>query len=165
MPHPIELNHHPHNHHQHKRLQRIRALSRLLDSAISIPGTPYHVGIDPILGLVPGGGDTIGFLLSAYIVLEAIRFQLPRETLIRMVINLLIDTVVGSVPVLGDVFDFTWKANTQNVALLEAHLKNPRPQQAADRWFVAGLVVAITLIGVGIVTLIVIIIKLLIHLF
>lgn len=147
--------------HDEKALQRVRAVGRLLDNALPIPGTSYRVGIDPILGLLPGGGDIVGFALSAYIVLEALRFGLPRETILRMGSNLLMDSVVGSVPVLGDIFDVTWKANSRNLALLEAHIANPHPQRAADRWFVAIVVIALILLGIGIITAIVLLVRLL----
>lgn len=130
-------------------LQRIRALTHVLDNAIAIPGTTHRIGLDPIIGLVPGGGDTVGTLLSAYIVLEALRFRLPKETLVRMVSNLALDGVLGTMPLLGDLFDATWKANSQNLALLEDHVANPDDSRAADRGFVifiAVVVVAIALI-------------------
>ncbi|MBD2464295.1 DUF4112 domain-containing protein [Oscillatoria sp. FACHB-1407] len=142
-------------------LQRVRVVGKLLDNAVPIPGTSYRVGIDPLLGLLPGGGDAVGFVLSAYIVLEALRFRLPKETIIRMGTNLLMDSVVGSVPILGDIFDVTWKANARNLALLEAHLANPRPQRAADRWFVVAVVIAILLLGLGIITVVVLLVRLL----
>lgn len=147
--------------HDEQALQRVRVVGRLLDNAVAIPGTSYRVGLDPLLGLFPGGGDAVGFALSAYIVLEALRFGLPRETIIRMGTNLLLDSVVGAVPVLGDIFDVTWKANARNLSLLEAHVANPVPQRAADRWFVVMVVVAIALLGIGIITLIVLLVRLL----
>ncbi|MDX2216932.1 MAG: DUF4112 domain-containing protein [Oculatellaceae cyanobacterium bins.114] len=147
--------------HDEQALQRVRVVGKLLDNAVQIPGTSYRVGLDPLLGLLPGGGDAVGFVLSAYIVLEALRFRLPKETIIRMSTNLLMDAVVGSVPVLGDIFDVTWKANARNLALLEAHVANPRPQRAADRWFVIAVVIGLVLLGVGIITLVFLLVKLL----
>ncbi|UBF24996.1 DUF4112 domain-containing protein [Kovacikia minuta CCNUW1] len=132
-------------HSKSSALQRVRLLSRVLDNAIPIPGTSYRIGLDPLLGLIPGGGDIAGAVASAYIVLESARFGLPRKTLMQMLTNLFTDAVVGVVPFLGDFFDVTWKANSRNVALLEAHLKNPRPQRAADRLFLAFLVIALLL--------------------
>ncbi|MBE9099571.1 DUF4112 domain-containing protein [Vacuolonema iberomarrocanum] len=130
----------------HSTLQRIRMVSHVLDEAFPIPGTGYRIGLDPFLGLLPGGGDTIGGVLSAYIVLEAMQLRLPRETLIRMVTNLLTDSIVGTVPLLGDLFDVGWKANSRNLALLEAHLANPNKARPADRWFV--LLMALVVIGI-----------------
>jgi hypothetical protein len=134
-------------------LQRLRSLSHLLDNALPLPGTSFRIGIDPLLGLVPGGGDIASAMLSAYIVLEAMRFRLPRETLSRMLLNLLSDAALGMFPVLGDLFDVTWKANSRNLALLEAHLQNPRPQQAADRVFVAFVVLVMFLIILSVATI------------
>ncbi len=132
-------------------LRRVRRLSYLLDKAIPIPGTPYRVGLDSILGLLPGGGDFLGTALSAYIVLEAGRLGLPRAALVQMVSNIIFDTVVGTVPVLGDLADVTWKANTKNLALLEKHLDlPPQHRQQADWWFLALLLGGLLLV-VGVV--------------
>ena len=78
-------------------LDRIRALSHLLDEAIPIPGTGYSFGLDPIIGLLPAGGDVMGTILSAYIVLEAARFRLSAPTLTRMIFNIVLEMIVGSV--------------------------------------------------------------------
>jgi hypothetical protein len=146
------------------RLQRIRALSHLLDDAISIPGTPIRFGIDAIIGLLPIGGDMVGVILSAYIVLEASRFGLSRSTLIRMVINLLLDGTIGCLPILGDMFDVTWKANLRNVALLDAHLAQPQTQRHADRRFVSLLLIVLALLVLGAIALIVLAIVVLAYL-
>jgi len=134
----------------HPALQRVRSVSRLLDNAIPIPGTRFRLGLDPILGLLPGAGDFVGAALSVYIVIEAARFGLPRKTLVQMVTNLVLDSVGGSLPILGDVFDATWKANSRNLALLEAHVATPEPTKAADRRFVIFIVLALLLLLVGI---------------
>jgi hypothetical protein len=97
-------------------------VARLLDNAIQIPGTSWKIGLDPIIGLIPGVGDMVGAVLSGYIVLEAVRAEVPTFTLARMLVNVGIDTLLGAVPALGDVFDAAWKSNTMNVALLERHL-------------------------------------------
>lgn len=146
-------------------LQRLRSLTHVLDNAIAIPGTRFRVGLDPLLGLLPGGGDVAGAALSAYIVLESARFGLPKETLLRMLTNLVLDTVLGSLPLLGDFFDASWKANSRNLDLLEAHLKNPRPQRSADRLFLIFLVLALVLIVVGAGTIAVLFASFLFHLF
>ena len=145
-------------------LQRLRKFSRLLDNAIGIPGTPFRVGLDPILGLIPGAGDFLGTALSAYFVIEAARLGLPRSTLGRMVFNILLESVVGSIPVLGDLFDFAWKANTKNMALLEAHLQVPQTSQKANRWFIFLLLAGLFVFSVGVVVLSVLLIRLLVQL-
>jgi Domain of unknown function (DUF4112) len=146
-------------------LQRLRNLTHVLDNAISIPGTRIRVGLDAVLGLLPGGGDVAGAALSAYIVLEAARFGLPKETLMRMLTNLLLDMVLGSFPMLGDLFDAGWKANSRNLDLLEAHVKNPKPQRASDRVFLIFLVAALVLIVVGTGTIAFLVGSFLVHLF
>jgi hypothetical protein len=104
------------------RLKRVRLLSRLLDEQFRIPGTTQRLGLDGLLGLIPGVGDAAGTLLSTYILYEAIRLGAPKAVLLRMVANIGIDTVVGAIPVVGDIFDVAWKANKKNAALLHAYL-------------------------------------------
>ena len=123
------------------RLKRLRQLSQLLDGAIVIPGTKQRIGLDPILGLIPGGGDTVSAALSGYIIIEAAQMGLPRKALMQMVTNLVIDTVVGSVPVLGDVFDVFSKANLRNMQIVESHTKTPAPIAKTDKLFI-GLLIA-----------------------
>ncbi len=132
----------------HRRsLERVRQLSYLLDNAIPLPGG-YRVGLDPLLGLVPGVGDLLGTSMSAYLIWVAASTGLPRSTVMRMVLNVGLETVVGSVPVVGDLFDVAWKANVRNLALLESHLAQPQRAQAADRGFV---VVLLVILGIGVV--------------
>jgi hypothetical protein len=136
-------------------MRRLRRLSYILDRAIPIPGTPYRFGLDSILGLLPGGGDFIGMVISAYIVFEAARFGLPRETLLQMVTNIIVDAVIGSIPVLGDLGDVVWKANAKNVALLEEYLDIPQPERRRVDWLFLALlfgVLFLIVIGIGIVS-------------
>jgi hypothetical protein len=108
------------------RLKRVRLLSRLLDEQFRIPGTTYRIGLDGLLGLIPGVGDAAGALLSAYILYEAIRLGAPGTVLLRMIANIGIDTLGGTIPVVGDIFDFAWKANKKNAALLHAYVAAQR---------------------------------------
>ena len=110
-----------------KTLNRIRRISRLMDTAIGIPGTKFRFGLDPLLGLVPGGGDLISAGISAYIVLLATRFRLPAPVIRKMALNIALESVVGTVPLVGDLFDATYKANLRNLALLEEHLRGESP--------------------------------------
>ena len=131
------------------RARRVRAVARLLDDAIPIPGTRWRFGFDAIVGVIPVVGDMIGGALSAYIILEAARAEVPTLTLVRMLTNVGIDTLVGAVPALGDVFDAAWKANVRNVALLERHLTvtaTPAPEKRRAIGATALAVVAIVLI-------------------
>jgi hypothetical protein len=139
------------------RLKRMRQLSQLLDGAIVIPGTKQRIGLDPILGLIPGGGDTVSAALSGYIIIEAAQMGLPRKALMQMVMNLVVDTVVGSVPVVGDIFDVVSKANLRNMQIVESHAQAPTPSVKTDKLFI-GLLIAGLLIfafSVGCITVLV----------
>ena len=134
-------------------MRRVRVLAQLLDNSITIPGTGRKIGLDPIVGLIPGIGDFIGAVLSAYIILEAARADVSGFTLVRMVTNVAFDTLLGSIPVIGDVFDAMWKSNTKNVSLLERHLSR-QGSSARGRGHSAGAVVLtvialLVIIGVG----------------
>ncbi|NET47934.1 MAG: DUF4112 domain-containing protein [Merismopedia sp. SIO2A8] len=128
------------------KLQRVQSLSRLLDNAIAIPGTDYAIGLDPIIGLLPGGGDLFTGLLSVYIVLEGFRLGASMPTLTRMATNIVFDLLAGTVPIVGDLFDVAWKANSRNVAILEAHLRSPTPRRQADRLFFVALITGLLLL-------------------
>ncbi len=134
-------------------LKRLRQISHLLDNAIAIPGSDFRIGLDPILGILPGGGDIVTGLMSVYIVFEAAKMGLPAATLGRMGFNILLDTLTGTIPIIGDFFDVTWKANSQNVALLEKHLADPTPSRSADRLFAIVIVVGLLALILGAATL------------
>ena len=119
--------------------RRLARLAWLLDNSIPLPGIKFRIGLDAILGLVPGLGDVLGVLLSSYIVREAARAGAPASVLARMAFNVAVEGIVGLVPFLGDIFDAAWKANQRNVALFEAHLDDPRRARASSRLFVAAL--------------------------
>jgi uncharacterized protein DUF4112 len=129
------------------RLTSVRLVARLLDSAVGIPGTGVCVGLDPLLGLVPGLGDVAGAALSGYIVLAAARRGAPAAVVVRMLGNIAVDTAVGSVPLLGDLFDAGWKSNTRNVALLERHLASPDEARASSRLAVAATLLVLVLLA------------------
>src|SRR5919202_3549396 len=137
----------------------VRQLARLLDAAVRIPGTEVRLGFDALLGLIPGAGDIAGGILSAFIILRAARLGAPRSVLTRMVMNVVIDTAAGSVPVLGDVFDVGWKSNLRNVALLERYTQRPEVTRRASRLAVAGAVTALAVAVVGAIALVVVIIR------
>ena len=104
-----------------RKLKRLRRLATLMDAAFVIPGTTVRIGWDPIIGLIPGGGDAVTAVISCYIVAEAWRLGVPFGMVLRMVVNVAIDFGLGCVPVAGDVFDALWRANLMNVDLLERH--------------------------------------------
>ena len=143
---------------------RLKRLAWLLDSAIPLPGG-YRIGLDGLIGLVPGLGDVIAALLSSYIVVEAARLRVPASVLLRMGLNVALELIIGAVPVAGDLFDFAFKANERNVRLLEASLGPPEQVQALRRrsgWTVAAalavpalvLLLALVLV-IGLVALVV----------
>jgi hypothetical protein len=136
------------------RLRRLDKLAQILDTAFPIPGTRFRVGLDGLLGLIPGVGDTLGAAFSAYIVLEAARLGAPKGILLRMIRNLAVETVVGLVPILGDIFDIAWKANVRNLALLREHrVEVSRRDERSPRQIMSLLVVTIILTIVGLVVL------------
>jgi hypothetical protein len=124
-------------------LPATRAVARLLDEAIRIPGTNIRVGLDPLLGLIPGLGDVLGGALSGYVIILASRHGAPPSVLGRMLGNVLIDSAVGSVPLLGDLFDAGWKANSRNLALLERHLEQPSHVRRSSRVVLAAVLLAL----------------------
>lgn len=104
------------------RLERLRNFSQLLDNAIAIPGTKFRFGLDPLLGLIPGGGDIVGMVFSCLVLFEASRLGASQTTLGRMTLNVLLETLVGTIPGIGDLFDVAWKSNTKNIELLDDYL-------------------------------------------
>ena len=132
---------------------RAKGLARVLDDLIRIPGTNIGIGLDPIIGLIPGVGDMAGGLLSTYILMIAARQGVPTSVLMRMLGNIALDSVVGVVPVVGDLFDFGVKANRRNVDLLEQYLVEPRQTKAASRGVVAVVLTSAVLMVVGVVAL------------
>ena len=135
------------------QLERLRSLARLLDSAVQLPGTRFRFGLDPIIGLVPGIGDLIAAFFSTYIIYQAARLGAPRSTLVRMLANVGVDTLVGEIPLLGDLFDFGWKSNTRNIALLERHLERPAAARAASRRMLLLLGLGLLLLFAGVIAL------------
>jgi hypothetical protein len=121
---------------QERRLALLKQLARLLDSAMTIPGTSFRFGLDPILGLIPGIGDIVSPLFTLGIIWQARDLGIPRIVVLRMIINAALDTLLGLVPIAGDLFDFAWKSNNKNLALLEEHLYEERPASAGDWTFV-----------------------------
>lgn len=105
----------------------IDRLAKLLDSQFRIPGTGFRFGLDSLIGLIPGIGDAITGGLGLYIVHRARQEGAPGHVIVRMLWNLLVDTVLGAIPVIGDVFDFAFRANLKNARLLQRHLDRQRP--------------------------------------
>ncbi len=141
------------------RIERLRRIGWLLDRSIRIPGTRITFGLDPLVGLIPGIGDLLGGLFSLYIILEAARLGAPRPLLARMGWNVALDTLVGEVPILGDLFDVGFKSNVRNLALLDQHVQQPVAARRASAWFAAALIIGLALLAVGAVVVAVLFVR------
>ena len=129
-------------------LVALRKFSILMDEAVGIPGTSFRFGLDPLLGLIPGFGDVISAILSAWIVVGALRHRVPMAKILRMVFNILADLIIGEIPFIGDLFDFAFEENVMNMRILMQHRDRQLPPRSfAQVGFVAGLVVLIILLA------------------
>jgi len=133
-------------------LVALRRFAFLMDEAFVLPGTRIRVGIDALLGLIPGIGDVIGAALSTWIIAGALRHRVPPLIIARMVFNVAIDLIFGAVPVAGDVFDFMYEENMMNMRLLEKHRDRRRPPRTASQIaLVLGAIVAfLVLLAIGV---------------
>ena len=129
-----------------RRLRRLRSLAWFLDRSIPL-GRKWRIGVDPIIGLIPGVGDWLGALLSLYVLYEGARLGVPAGVLARMAGNILLEAMVGAVPVLGDLFDFAWQANVRNVDLVEQHYRPSLRGRTLRRVWIAVAVFALLLLG------------------
>ena len=123
-----------------KKLKWVESVSRLMDSQFKVPGTNFKFGLDPILGLVPILGDVSTFAVSGALVLTMARHGASRNVVIRMVVNIILDLIIGSIPLIGAVFDFVFKANDKNVRLLRRHYQEGK-YQGSGSGFLAGVVI------------------------
>jgi hypothetical protein len=129
-------------------LRRARKLAHVLDDLVPIPGTRIRIGLDPLLGLVPGLGDWISWMLSGHLLWCAWRLGVSASTLTRMTGHVAIDALFGLVPILGDLFDVVWRANDRNLRLLERHVADPERLRRESR-----TLATIVLVGAGGLTL------------
>jgi hypothetical protein len=140
-----------------RRLARLRRIAWLMDR--SIPVGRFRIGLDPIIGLVPGIGDWLGAAISTWVIYEAIRLGVPIPVLARMGLNVVVEAVVGAVPVLGDLFDATWQANMRNLRLVERHY-DPSRRPRSLRWILAAFVIFAATLLVGVAVLILLVVRL-----
>lgn len=110
-------------------VERMRFVAYVLDEGIRVPGADYRIGIDPLLGVLPGAGDVLSGAFSLYIVLEAAHLGVSYATLLRMIANVSVDVIAGTVPVAGDLFDAVWKANKRNFELALDDLATGMPRK------------------------------------
>jgi hypothetical protein len=131
-------------------LERLRRFARLADDAFRVPVLGIRVGFDALLGLIPGLGDVAGGLLSSYGLWVAWRLGAPASVMGRMVLNIGIDTVIGEIPIAGDLFDVGWRSNTRNLRLLERYLDEPAGTRRSSTILLAGIpLLLIVLLGLS----------------
>lgn len=119
----------------------IAMLSRYMDEAFRLPGG-FRIGWDGIIGLIPGVGDVTGMIISSYIILRSSGMGVPKSVLARMSLNVLLETVIGAIPLLGDIFDIAFKANVRNMKLLEKYQQRPDHTRKSSKLWVGVYAVA-----------------------
>ena len=130
-----------------KSIARLRSLAKLMDAQFKIPGTNFRFGLDGLLGLIPGAGDLSTFAVSGYMVMILAQNGASGFVLARMVLNILIDAIFGSIPLLGDIFDVFFKANIRNIKLMEEHYVEGRHRGGAWKVIVPVLLFVLLIIG------------------
>lgn len=128
-----------------ERLRWVQSIAHLMDSQFTLPGTRFRFGLDPILSLLPVVGNLTSMAVSGALVLTMMRHGASGSLVIRMVLNILLDTIIGAIPVLGNIFDFAYKANDRNVRLLRRHYAEGKYQGSGK-----GLL-AVVLVGMLII--------------
>jgi hypothetical protein len=123
----------------HAAERRIGRVTHALDELIGLPGTSIRVGLDPIVGLIPVVGDAVAAGVGIWVIAEAARFGIPRVALARMVVNLLVDLVIGAIPLLGDLYDVALRSNTRNLDLFRRHALDPDASTRGLQAFFLGL--------------------------
>jgi hypothetical protein len=134
-----------------------------MDEAIRLPGG-FRIGLDGIVGLIPGIGDAFGMLVSGYIVLAAAREGAPKRVLARMLANIGLESVVGLVPIIGDAFDFVYKANSRNLRLFEDYGRAPAPTASASGRWLAMAIIAMLAALAAVATAAVLLVRILVDL-
>lgn len=124
-------------------------LTRLMDDVFVIPGTNVRFGLDPLIGLIPGFGDTTGAVISSLLLVQGARSGLPKIVIARMALNVLINTALGALPVLGDAFSVYFKSNVRNLELLKQHAGARKKSTSVDWLFVVALIAGILLVLLG----------------
>ncbi len=125
-----------------KTRDQLDQLAWLLDNCFKIPGTKWRFGLEAILGLVPGAGDIISGLMGLFLLLRAFQFKLPKIVIVRMLVNSLLDFTIGTIPFLGDAFDFVYKANTRNMQLFHQYAEAPLKSTNRHWMFIAVVIAA-----------------------
>ncbi|WP_375434402.1 DUF4112 domain-containing protein [uncultured Hymenobacter sp.] len=129
------------------RLRWVESISRLMDSQFRVPGTTWRFGLDPIMSLIPVVGGIPSLAVSGILILTMMRHGASGNLVVRMAINVLLDTIMGAIPIIGNIFDFAYKANDKNVRLLRAHYAEGKYQGSGKGLFALVAVVFIGLAG------------------
>lgn len=127
-------------------LSNLNALAKIMDAQFRIPGTDIRFGIDALVGLIPGVGDVVTFLISSYMVSTAAKQGVSNYVLVRMILNIILDGLVGAIPILGDVFDVVFKANQRNMKLLQEHYAEGKHRGSAKKIIIPVVIVFIALL-------------------
>jgi hypothetical protein len=118
----------------------------IMDEVIRVPGTKFRFGLDPLIGLIPGIGDTSSALVSAFALIQAVRLGVPKILLMRMALNILVNEVIGVIPIIGDAFSFWFKSNARNYEILKNHRLGPSVARRSDWLFVVAVLVLLVVI-------------------
>jgi hypothetical protein len=118
----------------------------LMDRRFTIPGTNFRFGVDSVIGLIPGIGDWAGGLIAIYFPVHAAVVKVPAPVIFRMFLNIIIDILIGSIPLLGDLFDVTWKANVRNVRLMQQYQHDPETTKTHSQWYIWSVVALFILV-------------------
>lgn len=131
-----------------------RKIAWVLDEIIRIPGTKFRIGLDPILGIIPGGGEIIPSIIACFLLADARRHGLPFKLLLKMSGNVFLNALVGAIPLAGDAFSAYFKSNSRNYAMMQQFLESHHGDQSAGSWwpliFIIGTLIAVTLLNIAI---------------
>jgi hypothetical protein len=125
----------------------------LMDNLFRIPGLGWRFGVEAIIGLVPGAGDIVSGAIGAILLYRAFQFKLPGVVILRMIFNSLMDVTIGTIPFLGDLFDFVWKSNTRNMKLFRQYAEEPAASTTRHWIFIGAFVGGFLLLLIGILFL------------
>jgi hypothetical protein len=135
---------------EHPAIEEIRwieSIANLMDSKFTLPGTRFKFGLDPIIGLIPGIGDITSFAISGLLVTIMARHDASGKVVILMLLNILLDAIIGGIPIIGNLFDFVYKANNKNIRLLKNHYGKGKHQGSGKGIIIGLTVILLLLIG------------------
>ena len=135
-----------------KKLDIAKLLAEFLDRQFVVPGTSIRIGLDPVIGLIPGIGDLLSSAAGSFILFVAAQYHLPKIVLFRMGVNIAINGLIGAIPFVGDLFSVWFKSNVRNVTLLENHVRQPQQRSTFSDWaFVLTLLIGIFALLIGMI--------------